>query len=185
MPRLFTALEIPSSTAMQLSLLQSGLPGARWIDRESLHITLRFIGDVERPIAREIADALEWVKTPPFSINLDGLDVFGNSKPHSLYARVSRSEELYDLHAEQDRICQRLGLQPDPRKFTPHVTIARIRGCKTPAVARYLSNVGGFNCPVFPIARFVLLSSRDSVGGGPYVLEESYQLVERKLYAQA
>ena len=89
MPRLFTALEIPASIAMQLSFLQSGLSGARWIDRESLHITLRFIGDVDLPVAREIAYELEKVKTAPFSLRLDGLDVFGNSRPHSLFAGVA------------------------------------------------------------------------------------------------
>ncbi len=128
MPRLFTALEIPGSIAMQLSLLQNGLPGARWIDRENLHITLRFIGDVELPQAREIAYALETVKTAPFVLNLDGLDVFSHSKPHSLFAGVSKSEPLTELHAEQERICQRLGHVAEHRKFIPHVTIARIRG---------------------------------------------------------
>ena len=70
MPRLFTALEIPTSVAMQLSLLQGGLPGARWIDAENFHITLRFIGDVERPLAQEIMHGLEWVKAGPFQLHL-------------------------------------------------------------------------------------------------------------------
>ncbi|MEM9278235.1 MAG: RNA 2',3'-cyclic phosphodiesterase [Pseudomonadota bacterium] len=181
MPRLFTALEIPSQIAMQLSLLQGGLPGARWIDRENLHITLRFIGDVDHSVARELAYALENVKAAPFSLKLNGLDVFGNSKPHSLFASVAKSEALSDLRAEQERICQRLGLPADPRKFTPHVTIARVRGAKTPAIARYLSGFGGFQSLDFPVHRFVLLSSRDSVGGGPYVSEESYELVEKRV----
>ena len=166
---------------MHLSLLQSGLPGARWIDRESLHLTLRFIGDVEMPVAREIASALEKVKTPPFTLRLSGLDVFGNSKPHSLYAGISRSDALIELQAEQERICQRVGLVPETRKFKPHVTIARIRGAKTPDIAKYLSGVGGFESQSFSVGRFVLLSSRASSGGGPYVTEESYQLVEQSV----
>ncbi|MEM7214574.1 MAG: RNA 2',3'-cyclic phosphodiesterase [Pseudomonadota bacterium] len=181
MPRLFTALEIPTKVAERLSLLQAGLPGARWVDRENLHITLRFVGDVDNSAARELSYELEKVKASPFSLELSGLDVFGNSKPHSLYAGVSRSEALHDLRLEQERICQRLGMKPDSRKFTPHVTIARIRGAKTAAIARYLSGSGGFQSEKFEISRFVLLSSRDSVGGGPYITEESYELVERKI----
>ena len=181
MPRLFTALEIPTQIATQLSLLQSGLPGARWIDRENLHITLRFIGDVEAPLARELCYEFEKVKAAPFSLKLDGLDVFGNSKPHSLYAGIERSELLKDLRREQERICQRIGLAADPRKFTPHVTIARIRGAKPAAIARYLSGFGGFQSQNFQVGRFVLLSSRDSIGGGPYMTEESYELVEKNL----
>lgn len=179
MPRLFTALEIPTSVATQLSMLQSGLPGARWIEREDLHITLRFIGDVELPVARELAQALEAVKTKPFSLKLDRLDVFGNAKPHSLFAGVERCDALADLRTEQDRICQRLGLEADSRKFTPHVTIARIRGSKTPDLAKYLSGAGGFQSQGFQVNRFVLMSSRDSFGGGPYVREETYELVEQ------
>ena len=185
MPRLFTALEIPNPIAIQLSLLQSGLPGARWVDKESFHITLRFIGDVELPVAREIAYAMERVKTPPFSLKVEGMDVFGNSKPHSLFARVAKTQSLMDLHTEQDRICQQLKLPADTRKFTPHITVARVRGCKTPTVAQYLSRVGGIQSQEFQVKQFKLFSSRNSVGGGPYITEETYQLVENHTYAQA
>ena len=185
MPRLFTALEIPNPIAMQLSLLQTGLPGARWIVRENFHITLKFIGDVELPVAKEIAYAMERVKTQPFSIKVEGMEVFGNSKPHSLYAGISKSQALLDLHAEQDRICRQLGIPVETRKFTPHITIARIRNCKTRDLAQYLSRVGGIQSQVFAIKHFKLLSSRDSIGGGPYVTEETYQLMEDQAYAQA
>jgi len=179
MPRLFTALEIPTSVATQLTLLQGGLPGARWIDRENFHITLRFVGDVELSVARELSYALERVKTEPFSVALQNLDVFGGSKPHSLFAGVAPSEKLYELQAEQERICQQIGLEATARKFKPHVTIARLRSARTPDIAKYLSGLGGFQSPEFDIGRFVLLSSRNSVGGGPYVTEESYQLIRK------
>lgn len=185
MPRLFTAIEIPSSVALQLSLLQNGLPGARWIDRENFHITLRFVGDVERPLACELAHELENVDVSPFQIQLADLGVFGRSKPHSLFAGVARNPALDEIRSQQDRICQRLGIAPDPRKFSPHVTIARIRGTKIPDIARYLSARGGFLSLPFEACRFVLLSSRDSTGGGPYVREKSYELVEEQIAAIA
>ncbi len=179
MPRLFTALEIPAKIAMQLSLVQNGLPGARWVERGNLHITLRFMGDVERPLAMEITRSLEDVKTPPFSMRLENLDVFGNTKPHLLFAGVARNEALSLLKDEQERICQRLGLASDPRKFTPHVTLARIRGVTPADIGKYLSGCGGYVSESFEITRFVVFSSRDSTGGGPYVREEVYDLVER------
>lgn len=180
MPRLFTAIQLPSSVAMQLSLLQSGLPGAKWIDPENFHITLRFVGDVETPLAREIADTLERVNTAPFELQLENLDIFGGSKPHSLFAGIKHSQQLMDLQAQQERICQHvIGLAPETRKYKPHVTIARVRGSKTKDLAAYLSGHGGFQSVAFQVERFVLLSSRDSVGGGPYITEESYQLIEK------
>ena len=180
MPRLFTALEIPAPVATQLSFLQAGLPGARWIDRENLHLTLRFIGDIDKSIARELAYEFEKVSSPPFKLKLEDLDVFGGGKPHSLFARVQRNDTLYELQAAQEWICQRLGLAPDGRKFTPHVTIARLRGVKPQAIARYLSERGGFQSLEFDVSGFVLYSSRNSIGGGPYVTEERYQLIERE-----
>ena len=184
MPRLFTALKVPSKVVDHLCLLQSGLPGARWIDRENFHITLRFVGDIERPLALELAQSLEEVQAAPFNLQLDTLDAFGNSKPHSLFAAVKRSDELMALRSEQDRICRRLRIDPDPRKYIPHLTLARVRGVSVSAIAGYLSNNGGFQSTPFEVDRFVLLSSRESVGGGPYVEEEVYRLTE-KTHAKA
>jgi RNA 2',3'-cyclic 3'-phosphodiesterase len=177
MPRLFTALEIPRDAALSLSLLRGGLPGARWIDVENYHITLRFIGDVEGHVADEIANALDRVRRPEFMLNLSGVDAFGSKKPHSIYAGVSPSPELNALQGEIERICQRLRIPADPRKFTPHVTLARLRNARIDDVVHYLSSRGNFSTLPFKVGRFVLMSSRDSVGGGPYVVEEAWPLV--------
>lgn len=177
MPRLFTALEIPRDAALSLSLLRGGLPGARWIDVENYHITLRFIGDVEGPVADEVANALDRVRRPEFMLNLSGVDAFGSKKPHSIYAGVSPSPELNALQAEIERICQRLRIPADPRKFTPHVTLARLRNPRIDDVVHYLSSRGNFSTLPFKVGRFVLMSSRDSVGGGPYIVEEAWPLM--------
>jgi 2'-5' RNA ligase len=177
MPRLFTALEVPRDAALSLSLLRGGLPGARWIDVENYHITLRFIGDVEGHVADEVANALDRVRRPAFDLRLSGVGAFGSKKPHSVWAGVEPSPEILALQAEIERICQRLGLPADPRKFTPHVTLARLRNTSPIDVAHYLSARGNFATPAFRVGRFVLMSSRDSVGGGPYVVEEVWPLV--------
>ncbi|SIQ87929.1 2'-5' RNA ligase [Rhizobium sp. RU20A] len=178
MPRLFTALEIPRSAAMSLSLLRGGLPGARWIDVENYHITLRFIGDVDGRTADEIVDRLDRIERPEFEIQLSGTGAFGSKKPHSVFAGVSASPEMSALQAEIERICQRLGLPADPRKFTPHVTLARLRNTRVEDVVTYLAGRGNFHTLPFTVGRFVLLSSRDSVGGGPYLTEEVFPLME-------
>jgi RNA 2',3'-cyclic 3'-phosphodiesterase len=177
MPRLFTALEIPRDAALSLSLLRGGLPGARWIDPENYHLTLRFFGDVEGHVADEIANALDRVRRPSFELKLCGVDAFGSKKPHSIYAGVSASPDLIALQGEIERICQRLGLAPDPRKFVPHVTVARLRNASNFDVATYLSSRGNFASAPFKVARFVLMSSRNSIGGGPYVIEEAWPLM--------
>ncbi|MEO1748346.1 MAG: RNA 2',3'-cyclic phosphodiesterase [Pseudomonadota bacterium] len=176
MPRLFAAIEIPHHAAMMLSMLKGGLPGARWIDQENYHLTLRFMGDVEHHVADEILNSLSTIQRPSFEIGLAGLGAFGGKKPHSVFAQPTASPNLFELQAEIARKCQRIGLAPDPRKFTPHVTLARLRKSSPEAVANFLSMRGGFYVAPFKIERFVIMSSRESIGGGPYIIEESCEL---------
>lgn len=177
MPRLFTGLEIPSSIAHQIAMLQGGLHGARWIEREDFHITLRFIGDVDHVMAREVVSGLDSVRAGPITLSLDGLGAFGGTTPHSMFARIAPNAELSELQACQERLMQRLGLKADTRKFSPHITLARCPGLPSGAVAHWLSLRGGVMNISFEVERFVLYSARDSVGGGPYVVEEDYPLV--------
>jgi 2'-5' RNA ligase len=176
MPRLFTALEIPRDAALSLSLLRGGLPGARWIDVENYHLTLRFIGDIEGHVADEIANALDRVHRPAFLLALSGVGAFGSKKPHSIWAGATASPDLAALQGEIERICQRIGVAADPRKFVPHVTLARLKNSNPIDVAHYLSGRGNFSTAPFKVGRFVLMSSRDSVGGGPYIVEEAWPL---------
>lgn len=176
MPRLFTALEIPAPIAFSLSLLRGGLPGARWVDPENYHITLRFIGDIDPRTADEVARALARIDRPRFDLSLEGLAAFGGRKPHAIGACVKASSALKELQAEHERIIQRIGLEPERRRFRPHVTLARIRNASQADAAAYLALRGDFKTAPFPIGRFVLLSSRASKGGGPYVMEEAYPL---------
>ncbi len=110
-----------------------------------------------------------------FTVTLGGLDAFGGDRPRAIVARVSPTPALVELQAEQERLVRRVGMPPEPRKFTPHVTLARLRGAPGIAVAAYLGD-RGFLSRSFTAERFVLFSSRDSVGGGPYVKEEIYPL---------
>jgi RNA 2',3'-cyclic 3'-phosphodiesterase len=178
MPRLFTALEIPPDVRAAISAVRGGLPGARWIDPENYHVTLRFIGDVDESVAHEAAFILGQVRREAFEIKLDTLSSFGSHRPRAIVALVSPSRPLLELQAEQERLLRRIGLEPEGRKFTPHVTVARLRDSSSHQVAEYFSARGHFRAPVFEPERFVLFSSRDSVGGGPYVVEADYPFLE-------
>ena len=181
MPRLFTGVEIPSYVGQSLATLRGGLPGARWIDPENYHLTLRFIGDIDDVMAHEIAFMLGNVRRLSFELRLDGLLSFGGRKPRALVAAVSPIAPLMELQAEQERLLQRLGLEPEGRKYTPHVTLARLRDSSSRQVADYLSARGHYRSALFEVSRFVLFSSRASVGGGPYVIEADYPLGEPAL----
>lgn len=176
MPRLFSAIEIPRSIAERLTMLRSGLSGARWIDPENYHLTLRFIGDVDSATARDFTFALGKIDMPPFELRLNGLGSFGGNKPRALFASIVPSEDLDALHRANERAAREVGLPPEGRNYKPHVTLARLRGTRPGAVATYLEHQGGVAGETFTVNRFVLYSSRDSVGGGPYVIEAAYDL---------
>jgi 2'-5' RNA ligase len=176
MPRLFTAIEVPKEIGLRLSLLRGGIHGARWIDPENYHLTLRFIGDIDDRTAGEVADMLDLVERPSFTVTLTGLNQFGGKKPRAIFGAVQPSAALMELQAEHERMMQRIGLAAEGRRFTPHVTLARLRDASVLEVADYLSTRGGFPALQFPVSRFVLYSSRASQGGGPYVVEADYPL---------
>ena len=176
MPRLFTGLEIPPDVAAALATLRGGLPGARWIDPENYHVTLRFIGDVDDAMAREIASVLGQVKRRRFALRFDGVSSFGGRRPRAVIAAIPPIPLLIELQAEHERIMQRVGLEPEGRKYSPHVTLARLRDSTSRQVADYLATRGTLGSLSLPVERFVLFSSRASVGGGPYVVEAAYPL---------
>jgi 2'-5' RNA ligase len=176
MPRLFTALEIPAELGVGLSFMRGGLPGATWIDPENYHITLRFIGDVDDRTADEVVHELSRVKRSTFDVTVAGLESFGAGKPHSVFATVRPSAALSELQAEEERLMRRIGLPPEPRRFTPHVTLARCKGAMPRDVATWLALRGGFPAHTFRPERVVLYSSKSSRGGGPYLVEEMFPL---------
>ena len=176
MPRLFTGLMLPDDISESLAQLKGGVGGARWVDHTSFHITLRFIGDIDGSMARDIADALVDVRFPSFELQLKGINVYGGANPHALYAGLVESAELRRLHGVHERLCQVLGLPPEHRKFLPHVTLARLHNPDPQSLQRYLAAENLFSSRRFQVSHFVLFSARPSRGGGPYAMEEAYQL---------
>jgi RNA 2',3'-cyclic 3'-phosphodiesterase len=176
MPRLFTALELPGLIAGQLALARGGVVGARWLEPEDYHVTLRFIGDIDARAARDVAETLGDIRRPKATVGFEGLSWFGGDKPRAIVAKVKADPALLDLQAVQERRLRRIGVQPETRKYTPHVTLARLRGVVQAAVAEYLAARGALQSEAFTAERFVLYSARDGTGGGPYVVEAAYPL---------
>lgn len=178
MPRLFTGLAIPTEIAEALRIYRGGLPGARWIEPADYHVTLRFLGDVEVPMAEDVLEAMAEMRVrPALTVTLDGLGIFGGDRPRALYASVVPSPELIDLQAEQERLVRRAGIEPERRKFTPHVTLARLKRDASPeAVAMYLSQAPAFAPLTFTAERVTVFSAKESTGGGPYLAEAEFKL---------
>lgn len=176
MPRLFAALELPDDLADELAQLRGGLFGARWIEPEDFHLTLRFIGDIDDRLAEEIEGELADIRKPSFSVTLERLDWFGGDRPRALVAKARAAPDLLALQAKIETALRRLGAPAEARKFSPHVTLARLKGASAAGVADYLSARSYFRPRSFVADRFALFSARESVGGGPYVVERAFAL---------
>jgi len=176
MIRLFVALELPETVRMQLSLLQGGIPGARWTPVENMHLTLRFIGEVDGAVARDVDDVLADIREPSFELALKGVGEFGGKEGRALWAGVSNGEALHHLAAKIESALQRMGLKAETRKYSPHVTLARLKDVPIGEIQAFLSNHAMFKSPAFEVRQFVLFSSQHSAKGSRYRVESVYPL---------
>jgi len=136
MLRLFVGIEFPPELKLRLSLLETGIPGARWVDPGNFHLTLRFIGEVDEGVAADIDEALSRLRGRRFTLQLAGTGVFGGNRPHALWVGVERDPDLVALRDKIEQALIRLGLEPEPRKFAPHITLARLRDRGPPRFSR-------------------------------------------------
>jgi len=176
MPRLFSAIKIPKNISETLATKQAGIANARYINPSDFHITLGFFGDVNNETAFEIDQALSTTaKQEPFNIKLTGFDIFGVKKPRSLIIKIEKTAPLLELRELQIQKMQSLGIKIDIKKFSPHITLARLNKSKAKDIANYLT-YSYFEKPLkFKTKGFSLFSARDSIGGGPYTEEQIYQ----------
>jgi 2'-5' RNA ligase len=174
--RLFVALPIPDMIAQPLMLLQGGVPGARWQQREQLHLTLRFIGEVDGRDMAAIDDALAGIDAPAFELQLHGTGQFGNKQPNALWAGSRPNEMLEHLARKVDSAIRRAGSPADAHKFTAHVTLARLRHPDLDKVREWLTDKALFTSPTFEVGRFCLYSSKLTSDGSIYRVEQGYPL---------
>jgi 2'-5' RNA ligase len=174
--RLFVALPIPDAVRRALILLQGGVPDARWQTREQMHLTLRFIGEVEGSDMRALDDALAGIDAPAFALQLHGVGQFGNKQPHALWAGLRKHELLEHLQRKVDNAIRRVGQPQDAHKFMPHVTLARLRHPDLDRLRDWLVQHALFTSDEFAVNAFCLYSSKLTSDGSIYRVEQEYPL---------
>jgi len=169
MIRLFVGLPIPEEVGQRLNRLNGGLPGARWVPVENYHVTLRFIGEVDEGMAQDIDQALDLIAAPAFDLILDGLGRFGRGdRAHALWAGVERTDPLLHLRDKVESAVVRTGQPAEERKFTPHVTLARLRDTPGHRLGRFLEEHGLLRIGPIPMDHFILYESVLGRGGPTY-----------------
>ena len=175
MLRLFVGIGFPPALKLQLSLLRSGVPGAKWVDPGNFHLTLRFIGETDEVVAADIDDALVRLRARRFTLQLAGTGVFGD-RPRSLWVGVERSPELVALRDKIEQALIRAGLPPEQRKFAPHVTLARLHNPELDALSGFLAANAQFRADPLPVEGFSLIASFQTKAGSVYEDQAEYPL---------
>jgi 2'-5' RNA ligase len=176
--RLFVGLPLPDDVRDRLAVLSAGVPGARWVQPEMMHLTLRFIGEVDRGWLDDIDSALQSVTTPAFELSLASVGHWERKgKATQLWAGVEKNPALLRLRDKIESALVRLGLEPEGRKFSPHVTLARLSEANPGRVAHFLGEHGLFRSPAMAVESFTLFSSFLSHTGAIYTAEAEYPLM--------
>lgn len=177
MPRLFVAIPLPDTVRRTLAGVQAGIPGARWIPEENLHLTLRFIGECSDAEADDYAEALDGVRAAPFDVVVEGVGRFGDGRrTRLLWAGIRREETLAHFQRKVESALVRAGLPPEARKFAPHITLARLRDASPGPVQGFLAGNALLQAGTVDVDRFGLYSSLLMPEGAIHTLEAEYPL---------
>ena len=176
-PPLFVAVDVPGEVAARLAAVGGGVPGARWVPAGNMHVTLRYLGEIDGATAADVRDGLAAIRAAPFALAIEGVGRFGSrGDTHALYAGVRPREPLERLRDKIGTGLRRLGLKVDGRAYRPHVTLARLRRAPADRVGRFLESNGLLSAPPFPVGAFALYESIRGRGGAVYREVERYPL---------
>ena len=177
MARLFLGLDLPPSVDAHLELMSVGIPGARWEGRDRFHLTLSFFGEVDGRVQRELIDALTGLRVAPFDLTLKGVGIFPpRGAPTTLWVGVLDPGPVGALKQRLDARLRGVAVTPDPRKFVPHVTLARVGDSPVDAVVAYMSDHVLFRSETFPVTEVLLYSSVRTAKGSHYRVEAGFSL---------
>ena len=176
MLRLFVGIEFPPELKLRLSLLCTGVAGAKWVDPGNLHLTLRFIGEIDEGLAVDVDEALSQLKARRFILQLAGTGVFGGNRPHALWVGVERDPGLWQLRDRVEQALIRVGLEPESRRFAPHVTLARLRDPVLDQLGQFLAAHVQFRAEPLPVEHFSLIASFPTKAGSVYQDQADYPL---------
>jgi len=185
MRRLFVAVDLPANVKDQLAIMCCGLPGAKWVPPEQLHLTLRFIGDVDGTLFRDLKESLLEIHFASFFIQLKGVGFFPpRGKPRVLWVGVVKNANLALLQKKIENVLVKSGLEPERRKFFPHITLARLRNTPDSRSAAFHAYNSMFISDEFPAEKFTLYSSVLGKNGAKHYVEQHFQLSSNKLPIQ-
>lgn len=168
MHRLFVGIRPPEAIRDLLIGAMDDSADFRWQDDEQLHVTLRFVGEVERPAGDDLADALARIHAAPFDLRIADVGRFEQRNSGALWAGVEPKPPIAGLAAKIERLCQSVGLEPERRAYHPHITLARWKGRRTREVKTFLERTAGLSSEPFTVDRFILFESRLSRHGAHY-----------------
>jgi len=174
--RLFVALALPDTIRWQLRLLSGGLPGVRWVEPESFHLTLRFIGEVDEGMASDIDAVLARIRAPRFEVTLAGAGSFGGERPRLVWIGIEDNKPLFELQERVEAALRRAGVPPNTRRYSPHVTLARLKQPDLARVQGFLAANALFRAPPVPVERFSLIASYPTKSGAIYEDQADYPL---------
>jgi RNA 2',3'-cyclic 3'-phosphodiesterase len=173
MLRLFVGIALPPELRLRLSMMAAGVPGAKWVDPGNYHLTLRFIGEVDEGQAADIDDALARIRAPRFEVTLASVGHFGL---RMLWVGIERNAALQHLHEKVDSALHRLGFEAEERRYTPHVTLARLKGVSETRLQDYVSAHALFRAAPFTVDRFSLVASYLTKSAAIYEDQADYPL---------
>ncbi|MBY0273704.1 RNA 2',3'-cyclic phosphodiesterase [Candidatus Binatia bacterium] len=177
MYRLFVSIELPDDVKQALARLSGDVPGARWLEADEMHLTVRFIGEVDGLVYEDVLSALDDVCVAPFELTVRGVGHFPpRGEPKILWAGLERSDALLVLHDRVESALVRAGVEGEHRKFAPHVTLARLKGTPSRAVGSFLAMNGLFRAAPFVVREFHLYSSSLGAKRAVHRCEASYAL---------
>lgn len=177
--RLFVGVPLPDDIRQRLAMISGGVPGARWIRPENLHLTLRFLGETDGARAEDLVSELSRVDCGAFPMTIRGLGAFGDRKrPRILWAGIPPSAALIRLHGKVEQAVQRAGLGPDHRKFHPHVTLARLKDAQNIKLERFLTANGHLETRPFQVEGFTLYESFLASEGAHYRPIAEFELTD-------
>jgi 2'-5' RNA ligase len=178
MIRLFVAIDLPPSIKEQLVKRCTGVPGAKWVRPEQMHLTLRFIGEVDEAAFATIRQALADVTAVPFSMSLNGVGQFPpKGSARVLWVGLNAPPTLFDLQRRIETALNQLGYPPESRPFAAHITLARLKSPPPPeSIRQFLSRNADLRSDPIPVTQYVLYSSQLAPSGPTYTVEAAYLL---------
>ncbi|MBU0729795.1 MAG: RNA 2',3'-cyclic phosphodiesterase [Proteobacteria bacterium] len=177
MIRLFVAIDLPDFIREQLGILYYGLPGAKWIEKDQLHLTIRFIGEVDGATFKDISNTLTNITTQAFPMHLESIGFFPPRKtPRVLWAGTGNNPSLMHLRNKIETTLVRAGIEPEQRKFSPHITLARLKDTPIQRLGNFLAGNSLFRTEEFQVEEFHLYSSKLTSKGALHSIENTYPL---------